>query len=75
MLIIGLPQLLNKLPTASIRMLGKEITPSAVAYDLGIYIDRSLTYNEHITKTASTCLHKIVQINRIKHLLYKKQYF
>ena len=39
-------QLLNKLPTASAaRMLGKEITPSTVAKDLGIYIDQSLTYN------------------------------
>ena len=67
-----MPQLLNKLPTASVRMLGKEITPSTVGKDLGIYIDQSLTYNEHIAKTVSTCLHKLVQINRIKHLLDKK---
>ena len=53
---IGMPQLLNKLPTASVRMLGKEITPSTVAKDLGINIDQSLTYNKHI-KTVSTCLH------------------
>ena len=72
---IGMPQLLNKLPTASVRMLGKEITPSTVAKDLGIYIDQSLTYNEHIAKTVSTCLHKLVQIKRIKHLPDKKQYF
>ena len=67
-LMIGMPQLLNKLPIASVRMLGKEITPSTVAKDLGIYIDLSLTYNEHIAKTVSTYLHKLVQINRIKHL-------
>ena len=58
---IGMPQLLNELPTASIRMLGKEIKPSPVAKDLGIYIDQSLTYDEHIAKTVSTCLHKLVQ--------------
>ena len=69
---IGTPQLLNKLPTASVRMLGKEMTPSTVVKDLGIYIDQSLTYNEHIAKTVSICLHKLVQINRIKHLLDKK---
>ena len=45
---IGTPQLLNELPTASVRMLGKEITPSTVAKDLGIFIDQPLTYNEHI---------------------------
>ena len=70
---IGTPQLLNKLPTASVRMLGKEMTPSTVVKDLGIYIDQSLTYNEHIAKTVvSICLQKLVQINRIKHLLDKK---
>ena len=53
-------------------MLGKEITPVAVAKDLGLYIDQSLTYNDHIPKTVSTCLHKLIQINRIKHLLDKK---
>ena len=54
-------------------MLGIEITPVAVAKDLGIYIDQSpLTYNDHVTKTASNCLHKLIQINRIKHLLDSK---
>ena len=68
-----MPQLLNKLPIASaVWMLGNEITPSTFAKDLGIYIDQSLTYSEGIAKTVSTCLHKLVQINRIKHLLDKK---
>ena len=53
-------------------MLGKEITPVTVVKDLGLYIDQSLTYNDHITKTVSTCLHKLIQINRIKHLLDEK---
>ena len=66
------PQLLLQLPTISVRILGKEITPVTVAKDLGIYIVQSLTYNDHITKTVSTCLYKLIQINRIKHLLDKK---
>ena len=53
-------------------MLGIEITPVAVAKDLGIYIDQSLTYNDHVTKNASNCLHKLIQISRIKHLLDRK---
>ena len=43
-LMIGVSQLLNKLPTVSVRMLGKEITFVTVAKDLGVYIDQSLTY-------------------------------
>ena len=70
-LFIGVPQL-RRLPSVPVSMLGKEITPVTVAKDLGIYIDQSLTYNDHITKTASNCLHKLIQINRIKHLLDKK---
>jgi len=54
----------QQLPTAAVRMLGKEITLSTVAKELGIYIDQSLTYNEHIAKTVSICLHKLVQINK-----------
>ena len=53
---IGTPQLLNKLPKVSVRMPGKEITPSTVARDLSNYIDQSLTYNEHIAKTVSILL-------------------
>ena len=54
-----------------LRILGKTIVPVSVAKDLGIYIHQSLTYNYHITKTVSTCPQKLVQINRIKHLIHK----
>ena len=69
---IVMPQLLSELPTTSVRTLGKEITPSTVAKDPGIYIDQSLTYNEQIAKTFSACLHELVQINTIKHFLDKE---
>ena len=54
-----------------LRILGKTIVPVSVAKDLGIYIDQSLTYNDHITKTVSTCLQKFMQIIKIKHLIDK----
>ena len=50
---------------------GKTIVPLSVAKDLGIYIDQSVTYNDHITKTVSTCLLKRIQIKRIKYLIDK----
>ena len=67
-----MPRLLNKLPTLPIRMLGKQNTPSTVAKDLGIQIDQSLIYNGYITKRVSTCLHKLLQINKIKRVLDRK---
>ena len=43
-----------------------------VVKDLNVLLDTCLSYNEHITKTASNCLFKLQQINRIKHLLDRK---
>ena len=40
-----------------------------VVKDLGVLLDTRLSYNQHITETASKCLFKLYQINRIKHLL------
>ena len=71
-LIIGVPQLLRRVPSVAISILGKEITPVPVARDLGVFIDQYLTYDEHLTQTAAKCLCKLVQINRIKHLLDKE---
>ena len=70
-LIIGVPQLLRRVPSVT-SILGKEITPVPVARDLGVFIDQYLTYDEHLTQTAAKCLCKLVQINRIKHLLDKE---
>ena len=61
-LLVGVPQLLQKLPP----------TPVPVAKDAGVYIDQSLTYNDHVAKTTSKCIFKLVQISRIKHLLDRK---
>ena len=66
---IGVPQLLRRLTAVSVHILGKTITPVTVAKDVGIYIDQSLTYNDHITKIVSNWLHKLIQINRIKQLI------
>ena len=71
-LLVGVPQLLRKLPPTSISLLGKEITPVPLAKDLGFYIDQSLTYHDHVAKTTSNCIFKLVQISRIKHLLDRK---
>lgn len=35
-------------------------------------MDQTLNYNEHISKLVSSCVHKLIQINRIKHLLDRK---
>ena len=72
LLVMGVPQLLQRLSPLSVTFLGKEISHVPVAKDLGLFIDKTLSYNEHISKTISSCLYKLTPINRIKHLLDKK---
>ena len=73
LLVIGVPQLMRALPPfPPVKLLGKEIKPVTVAKDLGVMIDSSLSYNEHVTKTVSHCMCRLIRINRIKHLLDRK---
>ena len=62
----------NQIGFAPVKLLGKEIEPVTVAKDLGVMIDSSLSYNEHVTKTVSNCMYRLIRINRIKHLLDRK---
>ena len=62
----------NQIGFAPVKLLGKEIEPVTVAKDLGVMIDSSLSYNEHVTKTVSNCMYRLIMINRIKHLLDRK---
>ena len=71
-LAVGVPQLLKKLSSFSITLFDKELTPVPVVKDLGVLLDTCLSYNEHISKTASNFLFKLKQIDRINHLLDRK---
>ena len=55
-----------------VKLLGKEIKPVPVAKDVGVIIDSSLSYNEHVTKTVSHCMHRLSRINRIYSLRSKR---
>ena len=66
LLVIGVPQITRSLPSfPTVKLLGKEIKPVLVAKDLGVIIDSSLSYNEHVTKTVSDCVHRLIRNNRI----------
>ena len=52
--------------------MGKDIIPSDTAKDLGMILDSNLTDDEHIIKTASSCMSRLGQINRAKHVFDKR---
>ena len=37
------------------------------ARDLGVILDTSLTFDDHITTTVASCMSRLGQINRVKH--------
>ena len=61
-----------ELPDFTITLCGKQISPISVAKDLGVFLDQCLSYDEYIRKTVTSCMNKLFQINRIKHLLEKE---
>lgn len=70
LLVFGTRQMLKKLPNDfHVVLLGKNIFPSSSAQDLGLQVDCTLSYDEHITNTVSSCTGSLCQINRVKHLL------
>ena len=68
LLIVGVPQLTRSLFLPPIVLLGKNIKPATVVKDLGVWIDTSVTFNDHISKLSLSCLYKLRRRNRIKHL-------
>ena len=52
-------------------LLGKEVEPVTVNRDLVVTLDANLTFNEHIVSTASSCMSRLGQINRVKHFFDK----
>ena len=52
-----------------VTLLGKELHPVVSAKDLGVYMDSTLSLDEHMTSVTSSCLSSLSQINRVKHRL------
>ncbi|KAK2562733.1 hypothetical protein P5673_014450 [Acropora cervicornis] len=72
LLVIGVLQLTKTLSPLSVTLMGKIIEPVTTAKDLGVYIDNSLNYHDHINKISSSSIYELIMINRIKYLLDKE---
>ena len=69
LLVLRTRQMLQRLPADfHVTLLGKKVTPSPSARDLGLQVDSTLSYDEHVTQTVSSCIGSLCQINRVKHL-------
>ncbi|XP_073228523.1 uncharacterized protein [Porites lutea] len=71
LMIFGSRQMRAKFQFRYLSFMGKDIVPTDTAKDLGVTLDSNLTYDEHIIKTASSCMSRLGQINRVKHVFDK----
>ena len=67
---VGTRQMLQRVPSDfKLVLLGKELAPVPSVKDLGLFVDSTLSFDEHIPITVSSCMASLVQIKRVKHLL------
>jgi len=71
LVIFGSWQLTAKVIDPRLFLLGKELKPVKAARDLGVTLDSNLTFNEYIVSTVSSCMSRLGQINRVKHIFDK----
>ena len=72
-MLFGVPQLLSRIPQdVTFTLMDKELEPSSTSKDLGIILDSRLSYDDHVTNLVSSCMSKLSQINRIRHLFERK---
>ena len=54
----------RQLTSSTVSFLGKMLTPLTSWSDHGVILDLQLTYDNHISQLVSSCIAKLVQINR-----------
>ena len=69
LMIFGSRQMRAKFQFRFLSFMGKDIVPTDTAKDLGVTLDSNLTYDEHIIKTASSCMSRL---GRVKHVFDKR---
>lgn len=61
----------SKLGPYSLHFMGKELLLVNTVKDLGVFLDSNLTFDEHVTKTVSSSMHRLSQVKRSKHIFNK----
>ena len=57
----------NALSDFKLSQLANELLPSESIRDLGVTFDPTLSFDNHILATVSSCMSKLTQINQAKH--------
>ena len=66
---IGTRQQLSKVEEEALMVGGQSITPMVKVRDLGVYIDRELTMEAHVSNTVRGCMYQLRQLRSVKRSL------
>ena len=73
--VFGTKQMLSQISIPPMMFLGKELPIVDSVKDLGVIIDKHLSFNDHIDALASDLVGKLAMISRIRHLFDKHTLF
>ena len=71
-MLFGVSQYLSKITNPRLFFLGEVLLPVSPCKDLGITLDSTMSFNDHIKSLTSSLLSTLSQINRVRHLFDKK---
>ena len=66
---IGTRRQLSKVEEEALMVGGQSITPMVKVRDLGVYIDRKLTMEAHVSNTVRGCMYQLRQLRSVKRSL------
>ena len=72
LMIFGSRQNIAKMNDFNLSFFGKDLVPVTTAKDLGVIMDPNLTFDNHVLETASSCMSRLAQINRVKYSFDKQ---
>ena len=72
MIVLGTPAMLRTLPPVVLRFCGDTITDSREVKNLGVYIDRHLNFEAHVTYISRKCTGILIGLSHARHVLPKQ---
>ena len=72
LMVFGSQRMALKVPEFKLSLLGKEIIPVQTVKDLGVVFDPTLSFDDHISATVSSCMSKLSQLSRTRFVFNKE---
>ena len=66
---IGTRQQLSKVEEEALMVCGQSVTPMVKVRDLGVFVDRELTMEAHVSNTVRGCMYQLRQLRSVKRSL------